>query len=645
MVVLLLRGLSAILGLIALLVAGPFIAPVGAEPAVPEPPAAGLTVSLSDMGATTPLAFYGEQGTTDLTFPVPRGLVPVTLNAVVELPMNVRAGLISVSQGERTIARLPLPPTDQAPVVIPLAGVAVIDNAVTVTLRTSLTAEQGYCLETAVPLRLMAGSVSFTGAETVPTVVADFLPPILRKLTISVPGNPGAAESDAAIRLATAVVARYGRQPVMVVVTPLDAPDPPPAPFERRIIIAKGADTGVVLQGGPTPLLRISGPDAELTNQARLLSSDISRLAMSSKAVVGALKSSPQLPGDVTTLRALGQPAVSAVALSPQVSIGLDQTRMGRPAHGIRVHLIGSYTPLPTSVSGRLAAIVGQETIASWPVEASGVIDRWIDVPDHLLQRYTTLGIVLNVAGNTGRCGEFQPLTLTVDGDSVVESYAADPPVPAGLQSMPQALMPHTLIGIGPDAFGDTARAAAIAIAMQRLSALPMDTEVTGVDRALESRGPAIIVSAGGWDHATTALPVSADRGRVTLDGYLDSGESTSLTLDPELKYGAVEAFQDGRRSLLVATSNNAPEQLDALLRWMSEDPRRWSRLDGTAVIAAPGRDPVVVRPQPGASGPASVTATGAKSAATLAAAVVVGAALIGTGLILLRARRRTTGG
>lgn len=595
------------------------------------------------MGAITPLAFYGEQGTADLTFPVPRGLVPVTFNATVELPINVRSGLISVTQGDRTIARLPLPPTDQAPVVIPLAGAAIVDNAVTVTLRTSLSPVEGYCLEPTTPVRLTNGAVAFGGAEAPPTAIADFLPPILRKLTIGIPASPDVAESDAAVRLASAVVARYGRQPTSVVVVPLDAPPPAPAPFERQIVIVHGPDTGIVLEGGPNPLLRISGPDSELTNQARLLSSDIARLALSSKAVAGPLKSSPLLPGDVTTLRALGQPAVSAVALSPQVAVGLDQTRMGRPAKSIRVHLIGSCTPLPTSVSGRLAAIVGQETIASWTVDSTGLIDRWIDIPDHLLQRYTTLGISLNVAGNTGRCGEFQPLTLTIDGDSVVESAAAVPPVPDGLQSLPQAIMPRTLIGIGPDAYSDTTRATAIAIAMQRLSVLPIDTEVTGVQQALDSRSPAIIVSAGGWDHPKTPLPISADKGRISLEGALASGESTTLTLDPELKYGALEAFYDGHRSLLVATSNGAPGQLDELLGWMSADPRRWSRVDGVAVIAAPGSDPVVIGAQPGVA--AAAAARGDGSPATLAAAAVVVAALIGTGLIFITSRRRRAGG
>ena len=636
-----LRYLSALLGLIALLLPGLSVPTVHAAPA--DPPAAGLMVSLGDMGAITPLAFYGEQGTADLTFPVPRGLVPITFNAALELPINVRSGLISVTQGDRTIARLPMPLTDQAPVVIPLAGAAIVDNSVSVTLRTSLSAVEGYCLESTTPVRLINGAVAFTGIEAPPTAIADFLPPILRKLTIGIPATPDVAESDAAVRLAAAVVARYGRQPTSVVVVPLDAPPPAPAPFERQIVIAHGPETGIALQGGPNPLLRISGPDSELTNQTRLLSTELSRLALSSKAVAGALKPSPQLPGDVTTLRALGQPAVSAVALSPQVAVGLDQTRMGRPAESIRVHLIGSYTPLPTSVSGRLAAIVGQETIASWTVDSTGLIDRWIDVPDHLLQRYTTLGISLNVAGNTGRCGEFQPLTLTIDGDSVVESHAAVPPVPDGLQSLPQALMPHTLIGIGPDGFADTVRAAAIAIAMQRLSALPIDTEVTGVQQALDSRGPAVIISADGWDHPQTALPISADKNRIALEGFLDNGESTTLTLDPELKYGALEAFYDGHRSLLVATSNGAPGQLDELLRWMSADPRRWSRVDGVAVIAAPGSEPVVVGIQ---SGVAGVTAShDDEKPGTVAAAAVVAAALIGTGLIFITWRRRRAGG
>jgi hypothetical protein len=622
-----------------------FVASLVVHPAVAysepgETPGAGPTFSLVDMGTATPLAFYGDQGTAELTFPVPRGLAPEALNGTVEIPVNVRS---TVMQKDRTIARVALPATDQTPITIPLKGAAIVDNAVTVTLRTYLVPVEGYCLDPTNPLRLTNGSVSFDGVEAAPTGVADFLPPILRKLTIAIPSSPARAESDAAVRLAAAVTAHYGQQPTAVVVVAAKPELPAAGPFERQILIQQSPDTGLALQPIPNalPNLRISGPENEVVNQTRLLASNVSRLALNSKAVVGPLKTSPQLAGDVTTLRALGQPVVSAVALAPQVAVGLDQTRMGRSAEAVRVHLLGSYTPTPPNVSARLVAIVGGETIDSWPVDERGVIDHWIDVPDRLLQRYTTLGISLNVAGSTGRCGEFQPLTLTIDGDSVVQSTAAVPPVPAGLQSLPQALMPRTMVGIGPDAFADTVRATALAVTMQRLSALPIDTVVTSVDEALAGRLPAIVIAADGWRHPDVRLPISIENGSLTLDGIEGSGESTTLTLDPDLKYGALQAFFDGHRSLLVATSNGAPAQLDELLRWMSADPKRFSALDGAAVVAAPGQQPVVVGPQPGVAAAPAASSTGAWIRWAGGAVLMAAAA----GAALLIRRRRTVSG
>ena len=646
------RWVSAPAGLV--LVVATWIAPppVLADPEVTPPPA-GPTLSLPDLGSTAPLAFYGAQGTAELTFPVPPGMVPAALRATVEMPVNVRSGTLSVVQRDRTVVRVALPaqnaggeqdePGEQT-VDIPLAGVRVEDNSVTVTMRTYLVPEQGYCLDPTNPLRLTAAAVSFSGAEAPPGSVADFLPPVLRKLTIAVPATPSQAESDAAVGLAAAVTAHYGQQPTAVSVTSLGTPLPGPAPFERTVIIRAGEEAGlrlqpVAAQPRAVPNLQISGSDNELENQVRFLTSDIARLAVSSKAVAGPLKSRPQLAGDVTTLRDLGQPVVSAVALAPQVSLGLDQTKIGRPVKSVRVRLIGSYTPPPNSVSARLVAIVGGETIATWPVDPAGVIDRWVDVPDRLLQRYTTLGVVLNVAGNTGRCGEFQPLTLTIDGDSVVQSSAAMPPVPAGLQSLPQSLMPRMLIGIGPDAFTDTVRAAAIAVAMQRLSVLPIDTEVTTVEQALRSPAPAVVIAADGWTDSAVRLPVSADGGRITLDGVADQGQSTTVTLDPELKFASMQAFYDGRRSLLVATSNAAPDRLDDLLRWMTADPRRFSTLDGVAVIAAPGRQPIVVGAQSGVVGS---TAAPGRNPLWWAAAGAGLAAALGAGWLMVRRRSRT---
>ena len=254
----------------------------------------------------------------------------------------------------------------------------------------------------------------------------------------------------------------------------------------------------------------------------------------------------------------------------------------------------GSYTPLPSSVGGQVVAAVGGETIDRWPTDSTGVIDRWVDVPDRVLQRYTNLGVAINISGNTGRCGEFQPITLTIDGDSPLQSSLAKPPAPSGFQALPQALMPRVEIGMG-DGFDDTRRAVTILVALQRLSALPIDTAVTSLQDAIASPNPAVLIEATGWSDGRVTLPVATNSdGDITVENVDRTGESGTLALNPALRFGSLQTMYDGNRTLLVATSNNAPDQLDALLRWIDSNVERWSRVTGTAVIAVPDRAPVV---------------------------------------------------
>jgi hypothetical protein len=571
---------------------------------------------------------------------------------VVELPPNVRGGNVTVSQDSRMVSRIDLPPVNQATISIPLAGAEVVGNAVTVMLRSQLLPPEGYCLvNTDSPMRLDNAVVAFTGREVPPRVVAEFLPPILQKLTLFVPGAPTVAESAAAVRLTTAVVARYGKQALDVDLAPLDGPasTPPEAsqPLQRQIVIREGPDAGVSLQGSvDVPTLLITGSGNDLTNQVRLLTADLSRLALASKAVAGPLKSSAQLPGNRTTIRDLGQPGVNAVALKPQVAVALDQTRLGRPVHGVRVQLKGSYTPLPANVGGQVVASVGGQTIDRWPVESDGVIDRWIDVPDDLLQRYTNLGIAIDISGDTGSCGQFQPVTLTIDGATAVETSAANPPVPAGFQSMPQALMPRAAVGIGPDAFADTARAVNLMEGLQRLSALPLDTEVMPLQQAIDSGSPAVLIAADGWEDQRIQLPVgSGGDGALDVQPLGDDAAATTITLDPGQQFGSVQTVLNGSRSVLVATSNSAPAQLDSLLEWLDQDQRRWPRLSGTAVVSVPDQAPVVVNSATAADDSAPAVVEDASPRWWIAAAAVAVAVLVlGIGLLLLRRRRRTAG-
>src|SRR6185312_9838584 len=253
---------------------------------------AATTLSMTDLGSAPTLEFWGLTSNQQLSLPVLHGLTPTALNVTAELPINLRSGLITVTQGERTNARLNLPTGDQVPLVIPLAGADVTDNWLTVTLHAYLVPLDGYCLYQESPLRLTNGSVSYTGVELPPTTVAHFLPPVLRKLTIYLPQSPSTAESDNAIQLATSAAAHYGKQAPEIVVVALQegqtAPPAPPQPLERQVVIKEGPDNGLSLQGSSgVPWLLISGPlNRTDESDTALLFSDLSELALSSKATV-----------------------------------------------------------------------------------------------------------------------------------------------------------------------------------------------------------------------------------------------------------------------------------------------------------------------------------------------------------------------
>jgi hypothetical protein len=335
----------------------------------------------------------------------------------------------------------------------------------------------------------------------------------------------------------------------------------------------------------------------------------------------------------------------TSIGLWPEVGIDLDQSKFGHPLQGVRVHLIGSYTPPAPDFGAQVTAEVGGETLGRWPSEANATIDHWVDIPDRLLKRTTTLTVSVTTTGNAGYCGAYLPLTLKIDGSTEVQvGGTSKPPLPAGFTSLPQALMPKVQIGIGANAFADTVRAAQIMAGLQRFSSVPIVTQVTGFQQAVSSKDPAILIEADDWTQKSIGLPITAENGHITVAGVDPDGKSVKLTLEPAMKVGSLQTVFDGQRSVLIATSSGSAAQLDELLRWLSSDPDRWPALNGRAIISLPGQAPVAIPiPQtelPSEQAPATSTKSGFGLVWMIAAGVVA-AAVIGAGLILLKLRSR----
>ena len=143
------RRFGALQVIVAMLVAFVLL-PAGRANAAPEDGAAlanSPTLPLTVLGSDPDLALYGQQGSSTLTFPVPPGMIPTSLNITSQLPVNVRTGTLTVAQEGRILARVDIPVGPPGPIVIPLDGVRVVGNAVTLLLQAYLLPIEGYCLD------------------------------------------------------------------------------------------------------------------------------------------------------------------------------------------------------------------------------------------------------------------------------------------------------------------------------------------------------------------------------------------------------------------------------------------------------------------------------------------------------------------
>ncbi|MGW5381754.1 hypothetical protein [Nocardia sp. NPDC003963] len=568
---------------------------------IARPPAGTTEFAARDLGLGEQIVLRGDDDQVDLTIPVPPGMSPVQLTAAVDLPADLARGTIDVESGDRFIghADLPAGADGRVPVTLPLDGAEIRDQAAGVTLHVNLYPEVGRCpddwFEHGAVLREVR--IDYAGTPQAPAVIADFLPPILQELRIYVPEKPSALEADAALSLSTAIVAYYGSQPVRVSLRKLPADGTvtePDTDFTRSVAIRAGGGAAATLSptAGP-PALLITGEDAALLDQIRLITSRVSEFAVAGRAVAGSFDQPPVLAAGTTTLGQLGAGTLSASSHA-QVSVPftLDQARLGRPSGNIRVKLQGNYTPLPPSQAGLLTVTADNRELTSWAADPTGQIDRWIDIPDDVLRRSTTVNVTLRTTGDTGRCGTDQPLTLTILPSSEVTGESTPGGPPQGFQALPQSLLPVFDIATTTGGFDDLDRAVAVVAGLQSLTTTRLDPHWTPVADAVGSTRPTVLIAADGELPAGISPPLNkTDDTRIALTDR--TGTVTQLQLSPGLRFASLQSYYDDGRQLLVATSNAGPGELNRTLDRLATEPGGWSSLSGDVLFTAAGREPV----------------------------------------------------
>ncbi|MCE5291218.1 MAG: hypothetical protein LLG14_18550 [Nocardiaceae bacterium] len=526
---------------------------------------------------------------------VANGMTAIALDAAVELAPGVSRGSIDVLDKGRLLARIDLPQTLGTRVSIPLAGVPVVDGHATFELRTRVVADGPCLLDRFTPaVRLVDLKTVYSGVDAPPTVVAEFLPPVLQKVSVYVPASPKASETEAALQLVADLVSQYRPQPVLVETHSFQpgqiVADHPSAPLERQIAVTDEPQPFVELRSdGPAPLLRLAGHGEALTDQVRLLTSDLARLAVTPRAAAGDLAARSQIAPTRATLQDLGEVNLSVTApLHATVDIGLDQTRFGRPVRNVTLDLRGSYTPPPASSSGRLVVLIGNRELDSWPATGDGHFSRSIHIPNDLLGRFTTVSVRFDQAGPSAGCGLDNPITLEIDPASEVHTESTDEPRPGGFGALPQGLLPRVDVGLADGGFDDTRRAVSLISGLQRLSDAPLIPQVVDFDAAVVSDLPAILIAANGGIPRSIPLPLTEVE--VSTLKVLTNEGATDMQVLPGVSFGSLQAAWTGHRMILAATSTKAPDLVDDILRQLDADPALWERLTGDVLFEPRGR-------------------------------------------------------
>lgn len=605
------------------------------------------------LGRSTTVDSNGQA--TRLTVPSPAGSVPSMLDAVLTVPAWLDRGWVDVESDGRPITRITLDNTAPTTAVsIPLAAVPTVDGAIALDLIPSLIPDDRYCPDPASDaVRLIDATVAYQGQPAVPGTIADFLPVVLRTLTLFVPSDGDRETITAATIVATSVIHHYGAQPVRVAVRPDSelAGAAPDGPFERSVVLAKNSDAGVELiypVDQAPPRMYLTGTGSDLTDQARLVTSDLSDIAVSTAASAGPSSATAQLPPESITLDDLGIGTVTGSGgATATASITIDQTRLGRSASNLSVHLIGSYTP----GAGSVRATVNGSPLAVWEADDTGRLDRWIDVPNSALSRVETLDISVDHPSTTGGggCSAAADTSVTVDGSTLVRSSDSTTPVPLGLRSMPQALMPQFEIAMADESYAGVVRAVTMATGLQRLSSLPLLPEVVSMEQALDGSAPALVIAPVSELPDTVTLPLSSiDETTFRVADPESAGGAVELTVDTDEPFATVQVTSVQDNAVLVGSWNSAPDRFDAMLSWLDDDPARWFALDGDIVFAAQNTEPISLSSAALSGADDTVAAPENTTDRTTVLVVGVGLAVlavagVGALVLALRARRSTT--
>lgn len=556
-------------------------------------------VALSALGYRDPLRLSGAVSSQEIFVPVPAGLQPVRLRARVHRSPDVEGGFLEVRAGDRLVAAFDVNDLN-ADLDVSLQEVEFSGQSVPLRFLARLRGEEDVCSAALAGMwvELAEATVVLEGQPVLPQTVGEFFPPILEEVTFFVPSEPTPAEAEAVLRLSAAVVYRYAGQDVNVRLasfSPGGQVDLPSSPFARAVMVQEKGPAQAEVTG---LLLRLTGDATALRAQSRLLADKLAPLLAAPSVSSLSFVAPEEVGGEQVPLSALGYTGYTVSGVGRlEVPVYFSQADLGGPVQGLALRLAGTYTPIPEGSDAVLLVLFNGALIQSVRLDQTGAFDVYIPVFRSLVRRDNTLVLRVDYTPPGGECRVGRhPLTFYLDPRSYIQVDHGQGLSP-GFERFPQALLPSFQVSFDTLDLDALQGALSTVGELQRLAGTRLlKPVVVPWEESTRAHEPALLVGTDGERVAALRPPLVPIPFRV-----LDADGRELLRFEADLAFGALEAFEQGGRDVLLLTAYRDRTLLASTANSVRAQPQGWYMLTGDVYLFPAEEAPVTVNVRGGA--------------------------------------------
>lgn len=517
----------------------------------------------------------GQIATSEVFVPVPRGLQPLMMTATVTVSPDVGGGYLEVRQADDTLATFVIDRRKHLrgeAITIPLVDTTVTRDMLALTFYARIRTADNACESAVIGTRvtLERSVVTFGGAADAPTSIGDFLPPVLDHLSIWIPPAPTEAEAGAALRIATAAVARYAGQNARVALyggTRLPAAQD--TPFSRVIVVRRNGSAGArLIRSGRGPVLTFSGPADVLDRTSRTFAGGMSPLAIGTELQALMIDEDAPFTGDRYTFEALGFRQLQATGVGRiEIPMAFSQYGLGGSVRGLTFRLSGAHTPVASGAHATLGVLVNGVLVRAVELTHTGRFDATLEIPSHLIQRDNSAAIRVDYAPDDGVCIlGIHPFTIQISPRSTIDVSRGEG-VNEGFLRYPQALGGGFDVAFDRLTLTHTRIALDLLTSLQKLAGSPLQPTVTSWRRAREGKRTAVLITSDPAKARGLDPPLDPDPFRV-----VDAGGRVVLSAKSDAPFAVLEAFRARNRDILLLAAKRGLPLMQDLAAGLREE-------------------------------------------------------------------------